>query len=254
MEVPTLTIYPRGGRGGGSPGFNQNRSPRGGRGGSNDETFIPRELFDQLSPKHRSIFLRGRSAYSTQGGGLKQKQPPHDISIGSVQQNIPPPPPGPPPNRNENIDSPSSVSARSQFGRSSRSTKGGGRINFMMSRSKTRTAGPQSAYLYHAVFAEHGEPSPTARCEMDSRADTVCAGENFILLFHHGTECVVSGYLDGLGTMKNILVMNVATAIDDISTHNTHILIVTFALYFGPKIKQSLICLNQCHEGGTIIE
>jgi hypothetical protein len=74
----------------------------------------------------------------------------------------------------------------------------------MMSRSKTRTVGSQSADLYHAVFAEHGEPSPTARCEMDSRADTVCAGENFIPLFHHDTECDVSGYSDELGTIKNI--------------------------------------------------
>jgi hypothetical protein len=54
--------------------------------------------------------------------------------------------------------------------------------------------------------------------------------------------------------MKNITVMTVATAIDDVKSHKTHILIVTFALYFGPKIKQSLIYLNQCREGGTIID
>jgi hypothetical protein len=89
---------------------------------------------------------------------------------------------------------------------------------------------------------------------MDSRADTFCAGENFIHLFHHGTECDVLGYSDELGTMKNILVMTVAVAIDEVLTHKTHIMIVTFALYFGLKIKQSLICLNQCREGGTIIE
>jgi hypothetical protein len=54
-------------------------------------------------------------------------------------------------------------------------------------------------------------------------------------------------YSDELGTMKNIPEMTVALAIDDVKTHKTHILIVAFALYFGPKIKQSLICLNQCH-------
>jgi hypothetical protein len=124
----------------------------------------------------------------------------------------------------------------------------------MISRSNTRTAGSQSADLYRYIFAKHGESSPTARCEMDSRADTVCAGENFIPLFHHGTEFDVSGYSDELGTMKNTPVMTVATAIDDISTHKKHILIVTFALYFVPNIKQSLICLNQCREVGAIIE
>jgi hypothetical protein len=47
-----------------------------------------------------------------------------------------------------------------------------------------------------------------------------------------------------LGTMKKIPVMTVATAIDDVKSHKTHIFIVTFALYFGPKIKQSLICFH----------
>jgi hypothetical protein len=152
------------------------------------------------------------------------------------------------------MDSPYSVSASSQFGRSSRSTHGGGRNTFMIYRSKTHTVGSQSADFYPAVFSEHGEPSPTARCEMDTRADTVCAGVNFIHLFHHGTECDVSGYSDELGTMKNIPVVTFAKSIYDLSTHNTHSFIFTFALYFVPKIKQSLICLNQCREGGTIIE
>jgi hypothetical protein len=222
----------QGGRGRGFPGLNQNRSPRGGRGGNIDETLIPRNLFDQLSPTQRSIFLRGMNAYNSHDGGMQHNHNPHDRSIGSVQQNIPPTPPGPPPNINGNIDSPSSVSASSQFGQKSRSTPGGGRSTFMMSRSKTRAAGSQSAELYRAIFAEHGESSPTAIYAMDSRTDTVCAGENFIPLFHHGMECDVSGYSDELGTMKNIPVMTVATAIDDISTHKTQIMIVTFALCF----------------------
>jgi hypothetical protein len=70
----------------------------------------------------------------------------------------------------------------------------------------------------------------------------------------HGTERDVSGYSDELGTMKNIPVMTAAIAIDDVNSHKTHIFIVTFDLYFGPNIKQSLICLNQCREGGTIID
>jgi hypothetical protein len=47
--------------------------------------------------------------------------------------------------------------------------------------------------------------------------------------------------------------VNLASAVDDVKSHTTHFFIVTFALYFCPKIKQSLICLNQCREGGTII-
>jgi hypothetical protein len=50
---------PWGGIGRGSPGFNQNRSPRGGRGGNNDETFIPREMFDH-PPNTALHFFTGK--------------------------------------------------------------------------------------------------------------------------------------------------------------------------------------------------
>jgi hypothetical protein len=123
-----------------------------------------------------------------------------------------------------------------------------------MSRVSCRSVGSQSVDMYRNVFTTTGSPYHIARCEMYSRANNVCAGENFIPLFHHGTECDVSGCSDELGTMKNIHVMTVATEINDVKSHKTHISIVTFALYFGPKIKQCLICLNQCREVGTIID
>jgi hypothetical protein len=56
----------RGGRG--LQRFGQNRSPRVGRGNFNDESFIPRELFQQFSPTQRSIFLRDRDVYNSRGG------------------------------------------------------------------------------------------------------------------------------------------------------------------------------------------
>jgi hypothetical protein len=108
----------------------------------------------------------------------------------------------------------------------------------MMSRINCRSVGSQCVDMYQTVFPTWVSHYHSARCEMDSRADTVCAGENFIPLFHHGTECDVSGYSDELGTMKNIPVMTVATTIDDVKSHKTHILIINFALYFGPNIKQ----------------
>jgi hypothetical protein len=152
------------------------------------------------------------------------------------------------------MGSSSSMSASSQFGRGSRLNQGGGRSTFMMSRVNCRSVGSKSVDMYRTVFPATGYPYHSAICEMDSRANTVCAGENFIPLFHHGTDCDVSGYYDELGTMKNIPVMTVATTVEDTKSHKTHILIVTFALYFDPKIKQSLICWNQCQEGGTIID
>jgi hypothetical protein len=91
----------------------------------------------------------------------------------------------------------------------------------MMSRVNCRSVGSQSVDMYRTVSPAPGSPYHSARYEMDSRADTVCAGGNFIPLFHHGTECDVPGYSDELGTMKNIPVMTVATEIDDVS-QDTH--------------------------------
>jgi hypothetical protein len=246
-----LYHIPRGGRG--QQRFGQNRSPRGGCGNFNDESFIPRELFQQFSPTQRSIFLRGRDVYNSRGGNSQQIQMPNDRSIGSVHQVIPPQPTGPPPSR-PGIGRSSSISASSQFGRGFRTDQAAGRSTFMMYRVNYRSVGSQSIDMYRTVFTTPGSPYHSARCEMDSRADTVCAGEKIIPLFHHGTECDVSGYSDELGTMKNIHVMAVDTEIDDVKSHKTHILIVNFDLYFGTKIKKSLICLNQCREGGTIID
>jgi hypothetical protein len=181
---------PREGRG--PQRFVQNRSSRGGRGNFNDESFIPRELFQQLSPTQRSIFLRGRDVYNSRGENAQQVQLPNDRSIGSVHQVIPPPPPGPPPSRTD-IGSSSSISASSQFGRGFRTNQASGWSTFMMSRVNFRSVGSQSVDMYRTVFPTPGSPYHSATCEMDSRADTVCAGENFIPLFHHGTECDVSG-------------------------------------------------------------
>jgi hypothetical protein len=183
--------------------------------------------------------------YNSRGENTQQIKLQNDRSIGSVHQGIPTPPPGPPPSRLD-MGSSSSMSASSQFGRGSRLNQGGGRSTFMMYRFNCRSVGSQIFDMYRTVFPAPGSPYHSARCEMDSRSDTVGAGENFIPLFHHGTECDVSGYSDELGTMKNIPVMTVATAVDDVKSHKTHIFIVTFDLYFGPKIKQLLMCMNQC--------
>jgi hypothetical protein len=117
---------------------------------------------------------------------MQQNQQHNDRSIGSFQKGIPPQPPGPPPSRYD-MGSSSSMSAGYQFGRNSRSNQGGGRNTLMMSRSNIPTIGAQSADLYRTVFPEPGAPYLGARCETDSQADAVCAGGNFIPLFHHGT-------------------------------------------------------------------
>jgi hypothetical protein len=53
----------------------------------------------------------------------------------------------------------------------------------MMSRVNCRSGGAQSVDMYRTAFPALGYPYHSARCEMDSRDDTVFAGENFIRCF-----------------------------------------------------------------------
>jgi hypothetical protein len=110
------------------------------------------------------------------GGGSQQIQMPNDRSIGSIHQVISPPPPGTPPIRPDTGSS-SSISASSQFGRGFHTNQAAGRSTFMMSRVNCHYVGSQSVDMYRTVFPTPGSPYHSARCEMDSRADTVCAGE-----------------------------------------------------------------------------
>jgi hypothetical protein len=110
--------------------------------------------------------------------------------------------------------------------------------------------GTKIADLYRTVFPEHGAPRISAICEIDSPAHNICAGENSIPFFTmvHNVMCQGT-YSDELGKMKNIPAMTAETAVEGMKTQKTHIFIVPFALYFVPKIEQSLIFLNQCREG-----
>eukprot|EP00956_Cyclotella_meneghiniana_P037688 scaffold143025_cov53-Cyclotella_meneghiniana.AAC.1 len=78
-----------------------------------------------------------------------------------------------------------------------------------------------------------------AKCELDTRADTICAGKNFRVLSLTGQTCDVSGFHQSFDAIHDIPVAQVATAMT-LENGETVILIINEALYFGNQMDHSL--------------
>ena len=100
-----------------------------------------------------------------------------------------------------------------------------------------------------AVKRIKSEQQPTtheiAHCELDTRADTTCAGINCHLLFFTGQQCEVRGFYDDFEPVTNVPIATVATAWCDGLGGPTYILILNEALYFGDTMGHSLMNPNQ---------
>ena len=93
-----------------------------------------------------------------------------------------------------------------------------------------------------------------ARAEIDSRADTVCAGSTFRLLEETSQYCVVSGFHSSMESMQNVPVATVATAFDDPVSQETYVLVFFEALYFGETMEHSLISPMQLMHNGLQVD
>jgi hypothetical protein len=89
------------------------------------------------------------------------------------------------------------------------------------------------------------------RLELDSHADTCCAGSNCAVLYSTGREVTVSPFLDKYTSTKGIPIASVNTAYDHPLTGHNYLFILNEALYFGPRMKHSLLCPNQLRSHGV---
>jgi hypothetical protein len=94
---------------------------------------------------------------------------------------------------------------------------------------------------------EEQQPTPghTAQNELDTRADTICAGANFLCICPTGMTCNVQGFHQSFAPIPEIPVAMVATAWDDPETGQMFILVIHQALYFGKQLDHLLINPNQ---------
>ena len=92
-------------------------------------------------------------------------------------------------------------------------------------------------------------PQPT---EIDNHADTHCFGGNFRPVTWTNVQCSVSPFLDELGSTENIDICTAATAWMHPSGE-TLLLVFGQGLWFGPRMKKSLINPNQCRAYGISV-
>ena len=90
--------------------------------------------------------------------------------------------------------------------------------------------------------------------ELDSHADTCCAGSSFRLIEYTGQTCTVAPFTTTLSELKDIPIVKAATAYDDPITGETLVLVLAQALWFGDKLENSLICPNQLCNNGLKVE
>ena len=97
------------------------------------------------------------------------------------------------------------------------------------------------------------EEGTIARCEMDSHADTCVAGPNFKILEFTGEQCDVAPYTSDYDPIVNVSVVNAGTAFTDESTGETVILRFNQVLWYGNRMKMSLINPNQLRYYGITV-
>jgi len=97
--------------------------------------------------------------------------------------------------------------------------------------------------------------STTGPVELDSHADTCCAGSNCVVKEHTGKICNVVGFNRNTPNdeLKGISVVKAATAYDA-PTGETFIIILAQALYLGEYLVYSLLCPNQLRHNGLIVD
>jgi hypothetical protein len=88
------------------------------------------------------------------------------------------------------------------------------------------------------------------RMDLDSHADTCCAGDNTRVVSFTGEQVNVAPFSEAYDALKDIPIATVATVWECPKTMEGFLLIINEALYFGKKLKVSLLCPNQLRNHG----
>jgi hypothetical protein len=90
--------------------------------------------------------------------------------------------------------------------------------------------------------------------ELDSHADTSCAGSNFIQLEDPVMFATVFPYSSELPALQEIPITSAGTAWVDPATGQPYLLILNECLFFGDRLNHSLLCPNQLRSNGLIVQ
>ena len=90
-----------------------------------------------------------------------------------------------------------------------------------------------------------------ARNELDTHADTCCAGANWKIMETSGLICEVTPFLDSYEPVKEVLVARYCTVWTSQDSGREYLLVGDQMLWFGTQMDHSLINPNQIREYGT---
>jgi len=92
------------------------------------------------------------------------------------------------------------------------------------------------------------------QAELDSHADTCGVNDTAYILEYTNRVVEVAPFSDSWQAMEEIPIIRAALAYDDPVTGETFILMVGQALYFGDKLKHTLLNPNQMRANGVIVD
>ena len=274
------SAYGRGkgyGRGRGGRGRGRGRGRDHGRGygrennrdyrhNNNDgnSNYIPKDIIDNLPPKYRAMMFKGRDAMkandnandernvgraSSNGGDRNDRTDDNDSRQSSRQGS------------RRSASSEEKTNAEEDGNPSSQSGYNGNKRrrigndnnrNGQCSEGHTKSSARRVRATGVRTFGNSGDLSLRARADIDTKADTVCAGSTFELHEDIGKVVNVHGFHNDLGIMKDITVGTAITAID--LEDETIIGIFPQSLYFGESMKDSLIPPAQMWVYGMIVD
>jgi hypothetical protein len=90
--------------------------------------------------------------------------------------------------------------------------------------------------------------------EMDTHADTIVFGKNFVKMSDTGRECSVSPYTDFYQSINSVPIVQAGTAWTSQSTGETYILVCNEGLWMADHVDNSLVNPNQLRHYGIIVQ
>jgi hypothetical protein len=88
---------------------------------------------------------------------------------------------------------------------------------------------------------------------LDSYADTSCVGSYMEVLVLSGEKVKAYPFSDDLPAVEEVPILTVLTVWECPESGEVWMLVIHKALYFGDRLKQSLLCLNQLRSAGYIV-
>jgi hypothetical protein len=234
-----------GGRGGGRGGYGRGSSNYTSSNNNNKkkhEIYIPPELLNSVAPKFKAMLYKGREVMENENLHQKRNNQQSNIeerNVGSVAQTNTT---ATDTNTQHENDDNNDTSASGNFGYHGRKK---------MRQQGAITSGRRQVSKSFTINIP-SDYDRRARAEIDTRADTVCAGSSFLLYESTGKVVNVSGFHESMETINDIQVGTCITAID--LENETIIGCFPQSLYFGDTMEHSLIPPAQLWNYGITVD